>query len=193
VAHEGKSDNNTHLMNDIAEVYLLLKGQYIDGQKTTFGSMFKNTRYAVILLVAITSEHFKEHTIVIKGIPFYNFYRLEKVADFLRLDYDRTRQSRKIYEDLQRKGNLKMIVTKENNTYVTLTEKGISECKKMIKDLRDLNGYLLRIPSLGNKYTIDQLPSRPPRDLQYKSHELTKEEAEVERLVKSISEWPEDI
>ncbi len=175
-------------MNDIAEVYLLLQGQNIDGQSTTFGSIFKTTRYAVILLAAITLDHFEDNTIKIKGTPFCNFYRLEKVADALRLDYDRKRQAKKIYEDLQRKGNLKKIVTEENKTYVTLTEKGIEECKKKIKELRDLKDYLLRIPSLRDRYATDQLISRPVKDLQYKSHEL-KEEAQVERLVKSISEW----
>src|SRR5687768_16109790 len=112
-------------MNDIAEIYLLLQGQYIDGKNTTFGSMFETTRYAVILLVGITVEHFKDKTMTIDGTPFYNIYRREKVADFLHLDYDRKRQAKKIYEDLEKKGDLKKIVTEENMTYVTLTEKGI--------------------------------------------------------------------
>ncbi len=189
MAAEGKSDNNDYLMNDIAELYLLLQGQNIDGQNTTFGSSFRITRYSVILLAAITLDHFEENTIKIKGTPFCNFYRLDKVAHALRLDYDRKRQAKKIYEDLERKGNLKKIVTEENKTYVTLTEKGIKECRKKIQELRELKEYLLRIPALGNRYRTDEIISTRERELQDKSHELTEEEAEVERLVKSISEW----
>ncbi len=189
MAPEGKSDDNAYLMNDIAELYLLLQGQNIDGQNTTFGSIFRTTRYAVILLAAVSLDHFEENTVKIKGTTFCNFYRLEKVAHALRLDYDRKRQAKKIYEDLQRKGNLKIIVTEENKTYITLTEKGIKECRKKIQKVRDLKNYLLRIPALGDRYTTDEVISRLERDLHGKSHELTEEESEVERLVKSISEW----
>ncbi len=189
MAAEGKSDNNAYLMNDIAELYLLLQGQNIDGQNTTFGSIFRTTRYAVILLAAITLDQFEENREKIKGTPFCNFYRLEKVAHALRLDYDRKRQAKIIYEDLERKGNLKKIVTEENKTYVTLTEKGIKECRKKIQELRDLKDYLLRIPALGDRYTTDEIISRAERDSHPKSHELTEEEAKVERLVKNISEW----
>jgi hypothetical protein len=90
------SGNRRDLLNDISQIYILLNGQTTDGRNATYASLFKSTRYAIILLAAITLENFKAQTVVFRGTPFYNLYRLEKVADYLRLAYDRTKQAKKI-------------------------------------------------------------------------------------------------
>ena len=67
---------------------------------------FKTTRYAVILMAVITLHNYsKIEQIKINGTPFFNLYRLEKVADFISCDSNmiETKQAKKIYEDLERK------------------------------------------------------------------------------------------
>ena len=59
------------LLSDISQTYYLLNGQTSGGHNASYGSLFKRTRYAVILLAAITLENFKDQTENIKGSPFY--------------------------------------------------------------------------------------------------------------------------
>lgn len=174
------------LLNDISQVYVLLNGQTTDGRNTTYGSLFKTTRYAIILLAAISLETFKDKTIKISGTPFFNLYRLDQVAEALHLQYDRTKQAKKIYEDLGKNGEVKIEITEDNRTYVSLTEKGIKNCLKKIQELHDLKDYFGRLPPLQQKYTEDW---KPGEDLQSKSNELIEDEFKVQKLIKSIAEW----
>ena len=159
-------------------------GQTSVGQETSYVSLFKRTRYCIILLVAITLENFKDQTINVKGVPFYNLYRLEKVADFLHLEYDRTKQAKKIYEELESMGEVRKETTKDNRTYISLTEKGINKCLKKIEELHKLRNYFARLPMLQEKY----ISGREGTDLQSKSHPMTEEENIVEMLIRNISE-----
>ena len=176
------------LLNDIVQIYYLLNGQTSNGQNATYGSLFKTTRYAVILLAAITLQNFKDQTVKIKETPFYNLYRLEKVADFLRLEYDRTKQAKKIYEDLEAKGEVEKKVTEDNKTYISLTEKGISSCLKKIEELHSLRDYFTRLPPLEQNYIEDGLMGRAVPGSRSKSGVMTEYENNVEKLIKSISE-----
>jgi hypothetical protein len=176
------------LMNDISRVTYILNGQTSNGQNTTYGSLFKTTRYAVILLAAISLQSFRDQTITVKGAPFHNLYRLEKVADFLRLEYDRTKQAKKIYEDLEKKGEVKREVTKDNRTYISLTEKGINNCLKKIEELHGLHDYFTRVPPLQQRY-IDDGTGSSVVDSQSKSFPMTEYESNVEKLINSISKW----
>ena len=176
------------LLTDISQTYYLLNGQTSGGHNTSYGSLFKRTRYAVILLAAITLENFKDQTENIKGTPFYNLYRLEKVADFLRLDYDRTKQAKKIYEELESMGDVRKETTEDNRTYISLTEKGINRCFRKLEELHNLRNYFARLPSLQEKYLDDALTGRVSADLQSKSYPMTEDENNVEMLIISISE-----
>jgi hypothetical protein len=188
LAPESDLRSKRDLLSDISRITYLLNGQTSNGQNTTYGSLFKTTRYAVILLAAISLQSFRDHTVSVKGTPFHNLYRLEKVADFLRLEYDRTKQAKKIYEDLERKGEVKREVTKDNRTYISLTEKGITNCLKKIEELHSLNDYFARVPPLQQLY-IDDGTGSSVADLQSKSFAMTEHESNVEKLIKSISEW----
>jgi predicted transcriptional regulator len=177
-----------NLLSDISQTYYLLNGQTSGGHNTSYGSLFKRTRYSIILLAAITLENFKDQTENIQGTPFYNFYRLKKVADFLRLDYDRTKQAKKIYEELENMGEVQKETTEDNRTYISLTEKGINRCFKKLEELHNLRNYFARLPSLQEKYLEDGLIGRVSTDLQSKSYSMTMDENNVEMLIKSISE-----
>jgi hypothetical protein len=177
------------LLSDILEIHLLLNGQTNDGRNASYGSLFKTTRYATILLAATSLENFKVHTVEIRGTSYFNLYRLDQVADALRLDYDRTKQAKKIYEELAANSEVKIEVTEDNKTYVSLTEKGIRNCLKKIQELHDLKDYFGRLPPLQQKYTEDELASKPGKGLQSKSNELIEDELKVEMLIKSIAEW----
>ena len=178
----------TDLLNDISRVYYLLNGVTSNGQNAAYGSLFETTRYAIILLAAITLQNFKDQTIKIKETPFYNLYRLEKVANFLRLEYDRKNLAKKIYEDLEAKGEVEKKVTEDNKTYISLTEKGIGSCLKKIEELHNLRDYFTRLPPLEQNYIEDGLTGRSVSKLKSKSSAMTEYENNVEKLIKSISE-----
>jgi hypothetical protein len=82
-----------------------------------------------------------------------------------------------------------MGITEDNRTFVSLTEKGINWCLKKIKELHDLRNYFSRLSSLQEKYIDDGLIGRAGTDLKPKSYPMTKDENNVEMLIKSISEW----
>jgi hypothetical protein len=171
------------LLNQIAEVHCLLNGKTMDGRPARKLD-FRIARYAIILLAATTLENFMDKTLKIKDIPFFNLYRLEMVAQNLHLEYDRTKQARKMYEGLEKKGEIKREITAENKTYITLTEKGTKSCLKKLEELQTLRGYLTKIPSLQDKYA-GQDESR--KDLRSKSQGLTETEVRVEELIARIS------
>lgn len=176
------------LLTDISQTYYLLNGKTSGGHDTSFRPLFEETKYAIVLLAAITLENFKDRAFNIKGTFFYNLYRLQQVADFLRLEYDMKNQARKIYEELKDKGEVRMEITEDNRTFVSPTEKGINRCLKKIKELHDLRNYFSRLPSLQEKYIDDGLTVRAGTDLKSKSHPMTEDENNVEMLIKSISE-----
>ena len=180
--------NKGDLLSDISQTYYLLNGQTSGGHNTSYGSLFKRTKYRIILLAPITLENFKDQTLNIKGSPFYNLYQLEKVADFLRLDYDRTKQAKKIYEELESTGEVRKETTEDNRTYISLTENGITMCLKKIEELHNLRNYFSKLPSLQEKYLTDGLTGRASADLQSKSNPMTEDENNVEMLIKSLSE-----
>src|SRR5437870_12636514 len=104
----------------------------LNGKKATFGSDFKITRYAVVLLAATLSEIFKDQTKVIRGKPCFTIYKLPKIASHLNLDFDKTRAANKIYQDLATKGAVKKVTTPERKTYFNLTDEGIDACLKRL-------------------------------------------------------------
>ena len=152
---------------------------------------FKIARYAIILLAAATLENFRSQTLTIADSPFFNLYRLEKVAENLHLDYDRTKQAKKIYEELEKKGEIRKETTAENKTYISLTEKGEKICLKKLEELYDLKDYLIRTPSLQDKYTegYELQQNEWSKDVVSKSQGFTDVEIKAEEMITRISSW----
>jgi len=175
------------LFNQIIEIHCLLNGKTIDGQPANKLD-FKIARYAIILLAATTLENFTGQTLMIGDSPFFNLYRLEKVAEYLRLEYDRTKQAKKMYEVLENKGEIRKEVTADKKTYISLTKKGERRCVEKLEELVDLRDYLIKLPPLQDKYT-EEAENKSPRDLRSKSYMPTDVELKVEKLISRISAW----
>ena len=173
------------LFNQIAEVRCLLNGKTTDGRPAKKFS-FTTTKYAIILLAATAIEIFKAETLLIQNSSFFNLYNLEKVAEYLHLEYDRRRQAIKMYKDLADRGDVRKEVTADNKTYISLTEKGKKSCLRKLEELHGLKDYLSKIPS-EDKYAEDEDEST--RDLRSKSQGLTDIELKIEELITHISSW----
>jgi predicted transcriptional regulator len=130
------------LISRLHEIVILLNGEHRGGKRATFASDFGTARYAIALLAAIMIEIFSDHTISVGNEIFCNFYRLEKVANRLHLQFDRTRIAEKIFEQLEKKGEVKKLV-KDNKTFITLTKKGKENCLKKLDQLCELNRLFL--------------------------------------------------
>lgn len=107
------------LFNQIAEVRCLLNGKTTDGRPAKFN--FTTTKYAIILLAATAIEIFRAETLLIQNSSFFNLYNLEKVAEYLHLEYDRRWQAIKMYKDLEDRGDVRKEITADNKTYISLT------------------------------------------------------------------------
>ena len=88
----------------IKQARLLLNGKYRDGSKATFGSNFKFTRYAIVLLAAISMSNFEYHTKKIQNATFISYYNLYKVAKFLGIEFERTKSAPYVYNELVDRG-----------------------------------------------------------------------------------------
>lgn len=74
------------LLTDISQTYYLLNGKTSGGRDTSYRPLFEETRYAIVLLAAITLENFKDRAFNIKGTFFYNLYRTAiRTCNFLML------------------------------------------------------------------------------------------------------------
>jgi hypothetical protein len=171
------------LLNRIAEVRCLLNGKTTDGRPAKKFN-FTTTKYAIILLAATALEVFRAETLLIQNVSFFNLYKLEKVAEYLHLEYDRRRQAIKEYEDLEVRGDVRKSITADNKTYISLTEKGEKSCLRRLEELEGLKSYLSKIPS-EDRYAEDEDLS----DLRSKSQGLTDTELKIEELITHISTW----
>jgi hypothetical protein len=165
---------------------MLLNGKYRDGSKASFASDFKFTRYAIVLLAAITMSNFEYHTKKIQNTTFISYYSLYKVARFLGLEFERTKTAPYIYKELTDRGHVK-IVTENNRTFITFTEKGRKSCEEKIEELQYLNEHFNENPLEYQKY----------RDTESWNKQLTKGTEsrqtaigmKIDKLIKKISAW----
>src|SRR6476469_1185133 len=95
-----KFKSKADLMIKIKQARLLLNGKYRDGSKASFASDFKFTRYALVLLAAITMSNFEYHTKKIQNATFISYYSLYKIAKFLGLEFERTKAAPYVYKEL---------------------------------------------------------------------------------------------
>jgi predicted transcriptional regulator len=177
--------NGKFLFNQIAEVRCLLNGKTTDGRPAKKFN-FTTTKYAIILLAATAIEIFRAETLLIQNSSFFNLYNLEKVAEYLHLEYDRRRQAIKMYEDLEDRGDVRKEVTADNKTYISLTEKGKKSCIRKLEELHSLKDYLSKIAS-EDQYADDE--DKSTGHLRSKSQGLTDTELKIEELIAHISGW----
>ena len=149
--------NSDSLLTKIAHVYTLLNGKSLNGKNAIYHSNFKKARYTAILLAAVTLDIFKDEACP-KDCNRYNFYGLNKVAKKLKLEFDRTRIAKKIYEEMEQLGEVK-IEHSENKEYICITEKGKKIFQKHLEQLHDLRNYFEAIPAIQEKYTENQYPN----------------------------------
>jgi predicted transcriptional regulator len=186
----GVFKGNTDLLIKIKEVKSLLNGVTPDGKEATYASLFKIWRYAIILLVSINFPGFEEHTKQIQSTTYINFYRLNKIAKFLDLKFDRTKMAYKIYTELESKG-LTRTITDDNKTFITVTEKGQEKCLEKLDQLLKLNEYLYSDASLKDRYSEEEQrldENRMSKDLKIKPSHPTEKEVTVDNLIKRISD-----
>jgi hypothetical protein len=173
------------LMLRIKQVRLLLNGRYRDGSKATFASDFKFTRYAIVLLAAISISNFEYHTKKIKNITFISYYNLYKVARFLGLEFERTKSAPYVYKELIERGQVKLTV-ENNKTFITFTEEGRKSCEEKLEELQHLNEVFNSNPIAQRKYKEEE-------DLQENITKGTSTqlgiETKIDRLIKKISQW----
>lgn len=75
--------------------------------------------------------------------------------------------------------------------HISLTEKGEKICLKKLEELYDLKDYLIRIPSLQDKYTegYELQQNEWSKDVVSKSQGFTDVEIKAEELITRISSW----
>ena len=176
--------NSENLLTKIAYVYKLLNGKQLDGKNATYHSNFKKARYTAILLAAVTLNNFKDEPCP-NDCNRYNFYKLDKVAKTLKLEFDRTRIAKKIYEDMVKLGEVKTERI-EDKEYICITEKGKKICQKQLEELQLLRDYFEAIPAIQEKYNENHYPNYLSKGLP--SSIDPKIEETVEELINNISE-----
>jgi len=187
VVPSGKFKSKADLMLRIKQVRLLLNGRYRDGTKATFVSDFKFTRYAIILLAAISISNFEYHTRRIKNTTFISYYNLYKIAKFLGLEFERTKSAPYVYKELIERGQVKLIV-ENNRTFITFTERGKKNCEEKLQELQVLNEYFSSNPIEEQKYKQEKdWDMRLVKGAKLASHRGV--ETETDQLIKKISSW----
>ena len=181
------SSDKDDFLDSITDLYLLLNGKTLHGKKATYGSYFTTLRYAIILLYAITSEIVRDEKEFIRDCTLLNFYRLNKVADLLHLEFEKTRVAKKIYTELKNKGYVKT-ERKDGNEYICLTEKGKMSCKNKLEETRKLKRYFMSLPLLQVKYNEEEVPAGM---VVKGAQPVSNSHAErlVEQIINRISNW----
>ncbi len=142
---------------------------------------FKPTRYACILWLATYLRNYKNFVVKIDDHTCFNYYRLGKVAEYIGMSYDRGKQARKIYEDLEKVEEVKIFV-KDNKTYVCLTDKGRKELRKKLEEISRLKNYrdALRFSTHTSKMVSDDTTHVKPTNVNLNSkNRLSKHQTDL--------------
>lgn len=185
----GYLNSKTDLLIQISTVRPLLNGTTFDGKKADYAPGFKYPRYAVILLAGITVPVFEEHTEKVKNSVCLKIYRLDKVANVLRLDFERTKAA-DTYRDLEKDGKIK-IITENNKTFITLTRKGVEKCEEDLESLQIIAKLFHSHPGVQDRHSETERneDDRLSKGLTPKAHKFSDIDTEVDKLISSISNW----
>lgn len=124
------------LIVDIKSVVSLLNGEDPD-KDTNFCSDFRPTRYGIVLLAALADPKFEDNCIHVKNYKYFSFYRLDRVAEWYSLDFDRG-TAKKIYQKLESNQRVRFLTLQNNNTYITFTNLGQMIYREILKHFIDL-------------------------------------------------------
>ena len=172
-----------YLFDKILEVF---RGPF--EEKSSLIAEFKPTLYACILWLATHLRNYKNFVVKIDDYTCFNYYRLGKVAEYIGISYDRGKQARKIYEDLQKEGEVRIFV-KDNKTYVCLTDKGRSELLKKVEEISRLKEYrdALRFSTHTSKMVSDDTKLPPKASInKYSRNRLQKYQSKARRNLEGI-------
>ena len=142
------------------------------------------------LAAALTIPIFKEYAEAEKS-DCINFYRLEKIARVLRLDFDRTKTASKIYRKLEESGYITIVTTPDHRTCIKLTRTGEEKSKQDLESLQTLAEYFHSYPALQSKYTEDKVGQGQlfvSKGASSKS-QRTGIDLTINNLINSISNW----
>jgi predicted transcriptional regulator len=185
----GKFRSKVDLMLKIKQTRMLLNGRHRDGSKATYASDFKFTRYAIVLLAAISISNFEYHTKKIKNTTFISYYNLYKVARFLGIEFERTKAAPYVYKELIERGQVKLAI-ENNRTFITFTEKGKKSCEEKLEELQDLNEQFNSSPSKQQKYREGESWSgKSVKGVKPRPRQQVGIETEIDKLIKKISRW----
>ena len=123
--------DRSSLIADIKSVVSILNGE-VPGKDTNFCSDLRPTRCGIVLLAALVDPIFEDHCIQVTNCMYFSFYRLDKVAEWYDLDFDR-RTAEKIYPRLESRHKVRFL-----NTYITLTKIGQMIYREIINHLINL-------------------------------------------------------
>lgn len=169
------------LMVDIKSVVSILNGE-VPGKDTSFCSDLRPTRYGIVLLAALIDPIFEDHCIRARNCMDFSFYRLDKVAEWYDLNFDRGTAEEKVYPRLESRQKVRFL--KENsNTYITLTKIGQMIYLEILKHLINLKLQAsIQNQSVEEPHTIS---SSVAKGVKIKPRRLTK--------VKPIFDKPESV
>jgi len=162
----------------------------LDGKKADYAPGFRIPRYVIILAAALTIPIFKEYANV-ENSDCINLYRLDKIAHYLRLDFDRTKTASNIYKKLQKNGYITIVTTPDHRTCIKLTKTGEEKCKQDLESLQTLAEYFHSYPALQSKYTetkTEQNELYISKGARTKSYH-TDLDLTVDNLIHNISNW----
>ena len=185
-----KKDLLKDLLVRISAVRQLLNGTTLDGKKADYVPGFRIPRYVIILFAGITVPIFKEYADT-ENSDCINLYRLYKIANYLRLDFDRTKTASNIYKKLEEKGYITIVTTQDHKTCIKLTRKGEEKCEQDLESLQTLAEYFHSHPGLQARYSEDKTEQNQlyiSKEASSKSYrkdlDLT-----VDKLINRISNW----
>lgn len=144
----------------IGHVKNALNAEDNDGNKRNIWNDCRYLKYLIALYYAILSPIHHDHSKIWNENLYFTFYRLDKVAKYLQLSFDRTRACEKLLTEQKRAGRI-LMRRLGTSTYVTLTESGMDHIKYCLDELEDLtmNDQLLHETEII-KSKIDELPLR---------------------------------
>ena len=122
---------------DLRQQILLLR-EDLNGNKPHFKGL-RYLRYLAVLLYAMMSDLFAEDGKKEEDGIYFNRYTLEKIAEKIPLNFDRTRSAVTVYEDAIQKGQIKKIRNDRGTEYYVLTESGIEYCITKLNQLEELH------------------------------------------------------
>lgn len=165
-------DDSKKARQKIMQVKHMLNGKDRSGNKTSLYSEIKHLRYYAVLDYAMNSSIYKNESKTVNEKNFFNVYRLEKVANTLDLDFDKSRIAKKVFEDGEKRGEIEFL-REDHREYVRLTPKGIDTLNEGLDELKSLQSLpsstesdVIKQKSEESKMyylTLKTIPVTPPR------------------------------